>query len=64
MERQQRERQRIATGDWRLVEWQRGERQRLAISEWRLVKRQQEANMKWRLATGGTAARRTAAISD
>jgi prepilin-type N-terminal cleavage/methylation domain-containing protein len=49
MERQQRERQRIATGDWRLVERQRGERQRLAISEWRLVKRQQEASRKWRI---------------
>jgi prepilin-type N-terminal cleavage/methylation domain-containing protein len=49
MERQQRERQRIATGDWRLVERQRGERQRLVISEWRLVKRQQEASRKWRI---------------
>jgi prepilin-type N-terminal cleavage/methylation domain-containing protein len=49
MKRQQRERQRIATGDWRLVERQRGERQRIAISEWRLDKRQQEASRKWRI---------------
>jgi prepilin-type N-terminal cleavage/methylation domain-containing protein len=49
MKRQQRERQRIANGDWRLVERQRGERQRLAISEWRLDKRQQEASRKWRI---------------
>jgi prepilin-type N-terminal cleavage/methylation domain-containing protein len=49
MERQQRERQRIATGEWRLLERQRGERQRLAISEWRLDKRQQEASRKWRI---------------
>ena len=49
MKRQQRERQRIATGDWRMAERQRGERQRLAISEWRLVKRQQEASRKWQI---------------
>jgi prepilin-type N-terminal cleavage/methylation domain-containing protein len=49
MKRQQRERQRIATGDWRLVERQRGERQRIATGDWRLVKRQQEASRKWRI---------------
>jgi len=43
------ERQRIATGERRLLERQRGERQRLAISEWRLDKRQQEASRKWRI---------------